>query len=194
MVRCLLGKESGLMRRLLIGSLVLSLGWMTSAALAEEIVASSATTPADRVPIAWSASVTHAPVQLGRPRICEEGSGPALLPTTCRETADAATAGAAVPVAESGENESSSFAIERVGYVELAGRAAVAPASPLPGIPAPIPGTTLGVLPTPVPPKAPLSKLPAAVGPVPQPQLVDACSPVGPCCDDDQMEGANRPP
>ncbi|HKB38895.1 MAG TPA: BBP7 family outer membrane beta-barrel protein [Gemmataceae bacterium] len=182
------------MRRLLIGSLVLSLGWMTSAALAEEIVASSATTPADRVPIAWSASVTHAPVQLGRPRICEEGSGPALLPTTCRETADAATAGAAVPVAESGENESSSFAIERVGYVELAGRAAVAPASPLPGIPAPIPGTTLGVLPTPVPPKAPLSKLPAAVGPVPQPQLVDACSPVGPCCDDDQMEGANRPP
>jgi hypothetical protein len=183
------------MRRLLIGSLVLSLGWMTSAALAEEIVASSATTPADRVPIAWSASVTHAPVQLGRPRTCEERGGPGLLPTSCRETPDAATAAgtAAAPVAESGENEASSFAIERVGYVELAGRAAVAPASPLPGIPAPIPGTTLGVLPTPVPPATPLSKLPAGVGPVPQPQLVDACSPVGPCCDDGQMDGADRP-
>src|SRR6266540_2868626 len=98
MVRCPLGKESGLMRRLLMGSLVLSLGWMTSGAPAQEIVASSATTPADRVPIASSASSTHAPVLLGRPRSCAEGTrGPGLLPVSCREAPDTPAAGVPVP-------------------------------------------------------------------------------------------------
>ncbi|MBI1913753.1 MAG: BBP7 family outer membrane beta-barrel protein [Planctomycetes bacterium] len=176
------------MRRIWMGSLVLSLSWMSpggapaSAGRAGEIVARSTEAPVGGAPIASSVASASAPATLGRPRIVPEGAAcPGLLPVSCHEAPEtptvAPTAGragspaalSAVPVpptpatSESGD-EPSTFAIERVAYFEPA-------AHPL-GQPTPVP---------------------SQASPVPPPPFVDVGAPTMDWGDGNVEDGAGPP-